>query len=157
MKPSLYLETTVPSYLTAWPSRDVVVLAHQVITRQWWTESLPRYEVFISQVVIEETRRGDPEAARKRLEMLVEFPVLEIAEEVETFASLYVEEMSLPPRAYRDALHMALASFHGMDFLLTWNCAHIARGDIKRSLQRINAEQGIDTPVICTPEELLGG
>lgn len=146
----------MPSYLVAHSSRDVVVLAHQVITRQWWDEALSHYEVFISQVVVEEASGGDPEAAKRRLGLLAHFPILGITEQVETLAGIYVDEMTLPPKAFRDALHMALASFHGMHYLVTWNCRHIARGHIKRLLAKINGREGIDTPTICTPEELFG-
>ena len=157
MKSSLYLETTIPSYLTAWPFRDVVVLAHQQLTREWWDSRRDDFELFISQVVLDEAAMGDADAAKRRLELLADLPLLDATAEVQRMAALYIREIPLPARAARDAAHMALASVHGLEYLLTWNCTHIARGEVKRALLRINTAQGIETPTICTPEELMEG
>jgi len=154
MASKLYLETSVVSYKVARPSRDVLVLARQQVTREWWEKSLQKYDVYISGIVIQEAEQGDPEAARERLDLIAPFPILAISEEAERLAALYLREMPLPPKALRDALHMAIASLNGMEYLVTWNCQHIAQGRIKRRLLEINTREGIESPIICTPEEL---
>ncbi len=155
MKESIYLETTIVSYYTSKPSRDIIVLAHQEITREWWDKALKRYEVFISAMVVEEARAGDPEAAKKRLGILKRFPYLDLNPSVEKMAQVYVEKLKIPPKALRDAVHLAVASVHRVDYLLTWNCSHIANGEVIRKLMQINMSYGIKTPIICTPEELM--
>jgi hypothetical protein len=156
MQPSLYIETTVPSYYVSRYSRDVIVLAHQQITRVWWETRLADFRAYISPVVLEEGRAGDPEEARRRLELLGQFEILQASEAVERLAAQYVAEFSLPGRAIRDAAHLAFACIYEMDFMVTWNCAHIANAQIIRRLIRFNAVVGLATPTICTPEELLG-
>lgn len=155
MKPSLYIETTVPSYYVSRDSRDVVILAHQQITRAWWRTRLGDFRTFISPVVLEEARAGDPEQAHLRLEVLDAFEVLEANERVESLAVRYVAELNIPDGAIRDAAHLAFACVYELDFLVTWNCTHIANGQVIRRLARLNALAGISTPTICTPEELL--
>ena len=155
-KPKLYLETSVVSYLAARPSRDVLVLAHQQVTREWWERDLASFEVYISDIVIQEAEQGRAAPARERLDRIGEFPILAVTDEAEGLAGVHLREMPLPEKALRDALHMALASLNGMEYLVTWNCRHIARGRIKRRLQEINDRQRIQSPVICTPEELMG-
>ena len=157
MKPTLYMETTIPSYYSALPSRDIVVLAHQEITREWWSVCVSQYEVFVSELVIQEALRGDPEAAKRRTEAITLFPVLEILPEAERLAGIYLRKIPILKEALRDALHLAIASAHGMDYLVTWNCTHIARGEVRKVLEQINDLEGIVTPTICTPEELTGG
>jgi hypothetical protein len=156
MKPTLYLETTIPSYYTARPVRDVIVLAHQEITRTWWEHRLPLFDVYISPVVLEEARQGDPEPARRRLEVLASFPVLEATPAIESLAATYMTQLALPGKALRDAAHLAFACGYELDYLLTWNCAHIANAEIRRRLMAMNAASGRQTPIICTPEELMG-
>ena len=157
MKESVYLETTVVSYYTSRPSRDIIVLAHQEITRQWWPEAIRRYNVFISGIVIEEARLGNPEAAKRRLEELKDFPHLELNDEVEKMARVYVEKLDIPEKSFRDTAHLAAACVHNIDYLVTWNCTHLANGEVIKKLLRINESFGIHTPIICTPEELMGG
>ena len=154
MKPTLYMETSIVSYLTARPSRDLIALAHQEITRKWWSDALPKFQVFISEVVIDEAKRGDIEAARKRLKALEDFAGLPILQEVEDLAEVYMKEFNLPPDASRDALHIAVASVHAIDYLLTWNCSHIANGVVRKRIREINTREGFSIPIICTPEEL---
>jgi predicted nucleic acid-binding protein len=156
MKPTLYLETTIPSYYTARPVRDVVALAHQEITRTWWDNRLPLFDVYISPVVLEEARQGAPEPAQRRLEVLATFPVLEATPAIEHLAATYMTQLVLPGKALRDAAHLAFACGYELDYLLTWNCAHIANAEIRRRLMAINAADGRQTPIICTPEELMG-
>src|SRR5262245_55107615 len=156
MKPRVYLETTIPSYLTAWPSRDLVRAAHQQITREWW-ESRQDYELFVSQLVIRECQAGDREAATARLEALEGLPLLEQGVEAESLARALLDGVPLPVRATADALHIATAAVHGMDYLLTWNCTHIANAALRGRIGSVCRDAGFEPPAICTPEELPGG
>lgn len=156
MKSSLYIETTVPSYYVARDSRDVVVLAHQQITRTWWETRLSDFRAYISPVVLEEARQADPQQARRRLEVLDPLEILEASEAVEALAARFGAELALPSTAIRDAAHLAFACVYDLEFLVTWNCAHIANAEVIRRLTRFNAVAGLPTPTICTPEELLG-
>lgn len=155
IKESIYLETTVISYYTSKPSRDIIVLAHQEITRQWWPRALERYNIFISEVVIEEAGFGNPEAAKRRLEELKDFPHLELNDKVEKMAQVYMENLEIPEKSFRDAAHLAVASVHNIDYLVTWNCTHLANGEVIKKLMKINESFGIHTPIVCTPEELM--
>jgi len=155
MKPTVYIETSVISYLTAQTSRDLVVAAHQQLTAEWWQQALPQFEPFVSAVVLEEIAKGDPEAAKRRMDGVAAFEVLEVSAEVKELAEHYFTAIDLPEKARADAYHLALAVWHGMDYLVTWNCTHIAGGKVKLIVQRINAGRGIGSPVLCTPEELM--
>jgi len=155
MKSRLYLET-IPSYLTSRPSRDVVVAGHQEITREWWERQRNRFQIFISQLVLDEPGAGDPAAARGRMKVLQHLPLLDITPEVADLASAFLASGRIPRKAASDAAHIATAAVHGMDFLVTWNCVHIANAAIARALALICREHGFECPVICTPEELSG-
>jgi len=155
MRESIYLEKTIVSYYTSKPSRDIIVLAHQEITRQWWLKVIGRYNIFISEVVIEEANSGDPEAIKRRLEELKDFPHLELNDKVEKMAQVYMERLEIPEKSLRDAAHLAVASVHNIDYLVTWNCTHLANGEVIKKLMKINESLGIHTPIICTPEELM--
>ncbi len=157
MRPRVYIETSVISYLTAKPSRDLIVAAHQQTTNDWWENALPNYEAFISPIVLEEISRGDANAVQSRLAKVSTFPVLEILPEVRNLADTYFSAFVIPDKARADTYHLAVASWHGMDFLVSWNCTHIVNGRIKVLIEEINAGQGIRPPVICTIEELMEG
>lgn len=154
-KQTVYIETSVLSYLTSRPSRDLLVAAHQQVTTEWWENWLPLFEPFISALVIEEVSRGDEVAARSRLEKITGFPILEITDGVRRLADTYFETIRIPEKARGDAYHLALAAFHGMDFLVTWNFGHILNPRVRTAVQAVNIAQGIITPVLCTPEELM--
>jgi hypothetical protein len=156
LKACLYLETTVPSYLTARPSRDLIRASHQQITREWWESRRADFEVFISQLVLDEASAGDPSAARDRLAALKDLPQLDITNDVAVLAEALVTSLALPAKASTDAAHIALAAVHAMHFLLTWNCTHIANAEMTVAIARVCQEQGFTAPVICTPEELMG-
>ena len=156
MKPTLYLETTIPSYYAARPVRDVIVLAHQEITRVWREQRLSLFDVYIPPVVLEEVRQGASEPAGRRLELLARFPVLEATLAIERLAEKYMTNLELPGKALRDAAHLAFACGYELDYLVTWNCVHIANAELRRQLTAVNATLGLRTPVICTPEELMG-
>ena len=155
MKPGVYLETTIPSYLTAWPSRDLVRVAHQQITRDWWDRRRAEFELYISQVVLRECQAGDATAAAERLKILQDLPLLEQTEEATRLAQALVDRVPLPERAAVDALHVAIATVHGVDYLLTWNCTHIANATLRDPIESVCRENGYEPPAICTPDELL--
>jgi hypothetical protein len=156
MKPRLYLETTVPSYLTSRPSRDLIIAGHQQITRDWWERRRGDFQIYVSQFVLDEAGAGDPSAARERLKALQSLSLLDITPEVAVLTSGILASGRIPRKAATDAAHIAIAAVHGMDFLLTWNCVHIANAVIAKVLASICREHGCECPVICTPEELLG-
>ena len=155
MKPRVYLETTIPSYLTAWPSRQAVMAGHQQTTKEWWDTQREEFELFASQFVIDEASLGDPDAARRRLEALANVPLLDLSEEVYSLANGLVRRVPLPAKAAADSLHIAIATVNGMDYLLTWNCTHIANATLRGRIEMICRDCGYEPPVICTPEELL--
>jgi hypothetical protein len=155
MKPRVYLETTIPSYLTAWPSQDVVMAGHQQTTKQWWETRRQDFELFVSQFVIDEASLGDPDAARRRLDALANMPLLDPGDDVYGLASALVARVPLPAKAAADSLHIAIATVNGMDYLLTWNCAHIANATLRGPIETVCRNSGYEPPVICTPEQLL--
>ena len=155
-KPRLYLETTIPSYLTAWPSRDPYVAKQQLITKEWWSDRREYFEIFVSDFVLEEAAEGDPDAASERLKVLEGFVSLETNKLVLELASLLIGPGLLPDRAATDAAHIAISAVHKMDYLMTWNCRHIANGEIEKQVRRICERQGFRCPTICTPHNLLG-
>ena len=157
MRPTVYIETSIVSYLAAHPSRDLITAAHQQITHTWWLEQRPELSIFISQVVLDESAAGDSQMASKRMEILKDVPLLEITPEVAALAATLIRRLPLPARAGADAAHIAVAAHHGMNFLLTWNCAHIANAVLRPKIEKICREQGYSAPVLCTPEELVGG
>jgi len=116
---------------------------------------LKRYNIFISEIVIEEAGFGDPESAKRRLEELKNFPHLELNEKVEEMALVYMERLEIPEKSFRDAAHLSVASVHKIDYLVTWNCTHLANGEVIKKLMKINESFGFHTPIICTPEELM--
>jgi hypothetical protein len=156
MMESVYIETTIISYLASRPSRDLLVAAHQQITHEWWDRRRRLFECYISQVVLEEVRAGDDDAARRRMETIGEFAVLEATPEAEALTRAIVRSRAIPKRAVRDAAHIGVAAVSDMDYLLTWNCRHLANGQIIRAVSEICAAYGYRMPVMCTPEELMG-
>ena len=154
MKHKVYLETTIPSYFTSWLSRDLVIAAHQQITREWW-QNRNRFDLFISQVVVREVSGGDSQVAAKRLEVLENIAVLEVTKEAIELAQKLVDQGPIPEKAAVDALHIAIAVVNGMDYLLTWNCSHIANASMRTKIDHVCRSSGYEPPVICTPEELM--
>jgi hypothetical protein len=153
---SVYLETTFISYLVALPSRDLLVAAHQQATRDWWAHRRPVFDCYVSQVVIDEVSLGDATEVEKRLAVIAELSMLEVTEDAESLTQAILSRGVLPPRAVRDAAHIAVASVHQVDYLLTWNCKHLANAQNVRTIALVCEEQGQRTPIICTPEELMG-
>ena len=154
-KPAVYLETSVVGYATSRLSRDLVVAAHQQITREWFVSRAQRYELFVSQLVVSEASGGDEDAARERAAFLQRLPRLGITGAAGELAAKLVESGAVPRKAAEDALHIAVAAVHGVDYLLTWNCKHIANATMRQAIEGVCREAGYEPPVICTPEELM--
>ncbi len=153
--PTVYLESTIPSYLVARPSRDLVIAAHQQITHEWWATAKDRFELYIPEAVLDEIRAGDPDYAAKRLEVVADLGVLAFSEDVGSLIRVYDQRLIPAGSAKADLPHFAYAVAYNMDYLVTWNCAHIANGQVIRRLLTVNNEIGWNTPVIVTPEELM--
>jgi hypothetical protein len=155
MKPSVYIETTIPSLLTSRPSGDVQIAAQQIATRQWWENRRSRFELYVSREVLKEAGRGDAEAARLRLEALATCQVLAATDAAEALGAKILSAGLIPVQAAADAVHIAYAAAHEIDFLLTWNCRHILNAAIERRLAGVCASMGFSLPVLCTPPELM--
>ena len=155
MQPRLFIETTIPSYLTARPARDIVIAGQQQVTREWWEFERSKFDLYTSQLVIDEASAGHSEAAERRLACLSEIPRLDLIPDVADLANRILEQGSLPRKASDDAAHIATASVHGLDLLLTWNCRHIANAVIQRDLRQIVSNFGYRMPDIVTPLQLM--
>ncbi len=156
MPSPVYVETSVISYLTARQSQDVIVAARQAITRHWWEETRRRFEVYVSVLVVEETLAGDPDAAAQRAQAIAGLPILEVNDDAQVLAGNLLAQGLVPRTSVEDALHIALATVHGMDFLLTWNFRHINNAETKARIMVAVEAAGYECPVICSPEELGG-
>ena len=156
MKPSVYIETTIVSYLTAWPSQDVVRLAQEILTRHWWANARDHFELWTSELVLQEAARGDPKAAADRLAALAGLPLVSINAEVSALAQHMALALKLPKRAGADAVHLAAAVIHRNSFLLTWNCRHLANAVLADKIQKVCESHGHKSPRIVTPQQLMG-
>jgi len=152
---AVYLETSVVGYATSRPSRDLVVAGHQQITREWFAGRAKMYDLFISQLEAGEAAGGDMDAARERSAFLQDIPRLGITDAAGELAAKLVASGAVPWKASEDALHIAVAAVHGVEYLLTWNCKHIANATMRQAIERVCREAGYEPPVICTPEELM--
>ena len=150
----VYIETTFVSYLTARPSRDVVIVGHQQITHEWWDQARADFELCTSQLVLQEAGSGDPEAAQERLVILKAMVLLDTTEAAVRLAAELLQAKALPEKAADDALHIAIAADQKIPFLLTWNCRHMANATMRRVIEAVCASKGYKVPIICTPEEL---
>ncbi len=155
MNSKIYIETTIVSYLTAWPSRDVIVAAHQQITDEWWRTKRQVFELFASQLVLREAQAGNENMAQRRLSALEEVELLEVTEEALALAEDLLSKGPLPRKAEEDAVHIAVAVTNGMDYLITWNCKHIANARMRDKIEQVCRANGYKPVIICTPEELL--
>ena len=154
MPPRVYVETSVVSYLAANLSRDVVVAGHQRTTLEWWQQR-DRFHLVVSQLVLDEAGAGHPPLAQARLELLTDLPILDLIDPAIAFAEHLVDTGTLPASAGADALHISLAVAHGIEYLATWNCRHIANASIRPRIEQLARDSGYRPTVICTPEELL--
>jgi len=155
LKPSVYIETSVVSYLTARPSRDLVTAAYQEITREWWRSARGTYEWVASELVAAEAGAGDPDAAASRLAVLEGIPLLDATPEAEGLAKSLVSDGAIPHQAAEDATHIAIAATNGADYLVTWNFRHIANATMRARIEDICRRAGYDPVIICTPNELV--
>lgn len=155
MKKRIYVETTVVSYLTARPSRDIMMAGHQNATRDIWPELSVNYETYISALVFEEARRGDSAQASMRLAAIAGFPMLDIDDEARSLAERIITRKALPQEHPEDALHIAVAAVNGMDVILTWNFAHLNNPFTRKRVRQVVEDEGYECPEICSPEELL--
>jgi hypothetical protein len=156
MAERIYVETTIVSYLTARPNRDVVIAGHQQVTHEWWDTRRTSYELCVSQLVLDEAGAGDVQAAQERLLVLQPMLVLETTLEALELAKELLEAGALPAKAADDALHIAVAATKAIPFLLTWNCRHLANAAMRPVIETVCKAKGFKAPIICTPEELLG-
>jgi hypothetical protein len=155
MKPTVYLETTFIGYLAMRVSGVLRVAANQQTTRDWWDDHRQGFDLAVSRFVVDECSDGDPVAVQERLAYLEGIPLLEISDDVNSLASALLAGVPLPEKAAIDALHIAVAAVNGVEYLLTWNCKHIANPSMRPQIERICREMGFEPPVICTPQELL--
>lgn len=153
---SVYLETSFVSYLVARPSRDVIVAGHQQTTQEWWDKRRSTFACSVSQVVIDEASVGDPIEVAKRLSILGNLPRIVVTEEAEALTQAIMAAGILPPHAFPDAAHVAVSAVHKVEYLLTWNCKHLANVQISRRIAVVCETLGYKMPIICTPEELMG-
>lgn len=155
MKQRVYVETSVISYLVSRPSSDVRIAASQLITREWWEERSGRFDLFVSEFVLAEASLGDAAAARLRVDAVAGIPELEATELVRQLGAALMADGPVPAAAEIDAYHIAIAAVNGMDYLLTWNCRHIANAGIRGKIEDVCRSNGYDPPTICTPQELM--
>lgn len=157
MKPKVYIETTIPSYLAARSSRDLVIAGNQELTHEWWIEQKESFELYISQFVLDEAAFGDEDAARRRLAILDGINELKVTDEAVRLTEKLLKEGVVPQKAATDAAHIAVAAVNGMDFLLTWNCKHIANARMLKKIYSVCEAEGYVCPLVCTPAELMEG
>jgi hypothetical protein len=153
--PTAYIETTIPSYYVARPSASLIQAARQASTRRWWDGGCSRFELFTSQETLDEAGRGDHLVAKDRMTLLENMSVLEITDDVSALTKNLLSSQLVPAKAASDAIHIAVASVHAIDFLVTWNIKHIANAHIRARLRTSVAAFGASLPVICNPDELL--
>ena len=156
MNGSVYIETSILGHLTARPTDNLIVAANVKITQDWWNEYRRSFMLYASEIVEDEAGKGDPEMASQRLNLLQSLMLLELTEEAFELSQAFLSQSNLPQKAFNDALHMEVATVYNLDYLLTWNCKHMANAQIQRKLARISSDLGYVLPVICTPYELIG-
>ncbi len=157
MKQKVYIETSIPSYLTARPRNDLRAMANQNTTIEWWETRRSEFDIYISEFVVAESSQGHPEAAAHRLAVIKEIPELDVKEEVRQLGRALVAEGPIPEGAEIDVYHIAIAAVNGMNYLLTWNCKHIANAVMRPLVEEICRSHGFEPPIICTPQELMEG
>lgn len=155
MKPRVYVETSVVSYLTGRLSRDARVLVNQLDTRDWWQDAMAKFELVASQVVVDEARFGDPQAARDRLSALESLAVLPPSNASQALGQRLIDAHALPANAALDATHIAIAAVNGIEYLATWNFRHIANPGNASRIDQVCRDAGLRPPIICTPRQLM--
>jgi hypothetical protein len=157
MKPSVYLETSFVSHLVGRFASDIVIASHQRLAREWWNFRRNDFELYISEFVVDEIGKGHAALAAQRLEVVRNIQRINADEMTKSLGNRLVREIPLPPVANVDAYHIAIAAVNRIDYLLTWNCTHIANASIQGQIRKICAEEGLKAPVICIPPELMKG
>jgi len=155
MKPKVYIETSVISYYTSKPSRDIIVAAQQQLTIEWWDNYIQDFDVYVSPLVYDEISKGDLEASKRRISVITDFKNLKITDNVFALANEYYKLLQLPDRAKADAVHLSLACIHIIDYLISWNCVHIVGARVRKMIETYNSKNGLFIPILCTPQELL--
>ena len=156
MRRTVYVETSVFSYLAGRPSLDLIVAARQQRTHTWWRTRRAGFDLYVSQVVIDEARAGDPRPAAARSRFLAGVPTLDMPDGVADLAAALIKGVPLPRKAAADAAHIAAAAYHRIDFLLSWNLAHIANAELRPRIEAVCRASGYAAPILCTPDELMG-
>lgn len=154
MKPSVYIEKTIIGYLTIRPPKEVSVLSKVMETKRWWAQARQRFEVFTSELTVRESSAGDPVAAGERINLLNQLPTLLSKKASVALAEHLLTKGALPAKARADAEHVAIAAVSGMDYLLTWNCRHIANAALRKLIEQVCRDRGFEPPIICTPSQL---
>lgn len=154
-KESVYIETTIPSYLVSEKSQDVIVLSRQILTEQWWDEQRHKYHLFISDVVFEEISSGNVKYSQQRIEIIQNLEMLQINNEITEIALSYKGHFNLPDGLIRDLFHIAFCVYYNINFLLTWNCTHLANIHFIKQLKKFNEKNKLITPDIITPDLLM--
>ena len=154
MKPAVYIETTIISYLTARATRDPITAGWIDLTKKWWSEERPRFEIYVSDVVLREASQGDAEAVRRRIRVLQGLAPIRSESKAQVLADAFLRNLAMPANAADDALHVAVAAVNELNYLLTWNCRHIANAEIRPKLEGLCLAAGYRCPIICTPPEL---
>jgi len=152
----VYIETSFISFLCGRPSRNLLAAAWQQISLDWWEYRRPLFDLYTSELVISEAGHGNASAAERRLSYLEQLPVLNVTDSATALAQRFIDEGTMHEKAFGDALHVALAVVHRMDYLLTWNCRHIDNAQTKTLVRRLCIHEGLSFPEICTPQELMG-
>ena len=156
LKQKVYVESSVISYLTARPSNDLIKRANQKITKEWWQSAASRFDLFVSAVVMKEIAGGDRDAAKSRIAIAENLALVDLPIEAVSMARAIIEQSAMPKKAEVDAMHVAVASYARHDYLVTWNCTHIANAEIRKAIEIIARKFNVNCPVICTPQELMG-
>lgn len=152
----MYIETSIVSYLVARPTSDLLVAACQKVTADWWEMRRSRFDLYTSDVVIDEAGIGDPDAAARRLEALSGIAILPVTDEVVRLSEALIQEGAIPAKALGDSLHVGVSAVHGVEYLLTWNYRHLDNAETKPLMRSVCAVLGYTCPEICTPQELVG-
>ena len=155
MNPTVYIETTIIGHLTARLPKDPMVSGQMLTTRKWWNDARPRFQLLTSDVVRSESSRGDPEAAAERLALIDGLTLAPVLQGVEALADLLLTKHALPTKARVDAFHVAIAAMNSIEYLLTWNCAHLANASMRSKIEQTCRDSGHEPPIICTPYELM--
>lgn len=153
---TLYIETTIVGHLAGRLLADPIVSARQQLTRDWWRNHAARYQLFISQLVLDECSAGDYSAAQERLEIIANLDLLDGTTATDSLAAALIASNAIPVTEPRDAFHIAITATNGVKYLLTWNFKHIANATLRKRIEGVCRDSGFEPPTICTPDELLG-